>query len=237
MILIIKNLKSIQLKIVKLGLIAMFTTLNLFSIHQLTIKAAEIEREATKAYKPRPGRKRTQARKPGGYRGDSCDLPSQDPVTLIVPKDHIPLTASEHPTFFWYVNTISHPIRFTIYEPGQPTPLYVRDITPTAPGIVALRLPKTKDGLKIGKQYRWTVSVICNRKRPSENIYTKAWIERVGNSNTLSNSSCLSSYAQLGIWYDALSCQSESTEEFWSLLNQVQLSAIAIEQPQITFIN
>ena len=233
-----KNFKFIQFKIARLVFIAIFTIFFVFSIPQFTIKATEIGHSATKAYKPQPGRRRTQARKPGGYRGDSCNLPSQDPITLLVPQDHVPLTTSERPTFFWNVNTISHPIRFTLYEPGQPDPIYVQNITPTAPGIVALKLPSTANTLKIGIQYRWTVSVICNPKKPSENIYAKAWIERVESSIASGNAeSCRSYYARSGIWYDALACQAESTKEFWSLLNQVQLSAIATEHPQITFIN
>ena len=232
------NSRSIQLKTVRWMLVAIFTTFYLPFIHRSASKAVETKLKTTQAYKPRPGRKRTQARKPGGYRGDSCNLRSQDPITLIVPQDHIPLTTSKRPTFFWNVNTISHPIRFTLYEPGQPDPIYVQNITPTAPGIVALKLPSTANTLKIGIQYRWTVSVICNPKKPSENIYAKAWIERVESSIASGNAeSCRSYYARSGIWYDALACQAESTKEFWSLLNQVQLSAIATEHPQITFIN
>lgn len=233
-----KNLKFIQFKKATLTLIAIFTILNLFSVYQLNIKAASTESQTTKVYKPKPGRKRTQARKPGGYRGDSCNLQSQDPITLLVPQDHVPLTTQSHPTFFWNVNTISHPIRFTIYEPGQPDPVYVQNITPTTPGIVALKLPETANGLKIGVQYRWTVSVICNQLRPAENIYAKAWIERIASPANLDRKlNCLSYYAQSGIWYDALSCQTKSTKQFWSLLNQIQLSTLATEQPQITFIN
>jgi hypothetical protein len=197
----------------------------------------EVEHKTTEVYEPRPGRKRTQARKPGGYRGDSCNQQSQDPITLLVPRDHVPLTTAQRPTFFWNVNTVSQPIRFTIYEPGQPRPIYVQNITLRTPGIIALSLPATVKSLKIGVQYRWTVSVICDRSRPSENIYAKAWIERVEGSNNSDKSSCLSNYAQSGIWYDALSCQRKSTEEFWSLLNQVNLLAIAQQKPQITFLN
>jgi hypothetical protein len=251
---IMKNFKLIQLKKVRLVLIAitLLTIIDLFFIHQRTIKATEIKSKTTKTYKPRPGRKRTQARKPGGYRGDSCNQ-SQDPITLLVPRDHVPLTTAQRPTFFWNVDNISQPIRFTVYEPGQPKPIYVQNIMPKKPGIIALSLPKTAKPLKIGIQYRWTISVICDRLRPSENIYAKAWIERVESSNTSDKSpvhlrktkvpagdrwsSCLSNYAQSGIWYDALSCQRKSTEEFWLLLNQVKLLAIAKEQPQITFIN
>jgi hypothetical protein len=235
--LMMKNFKFIRSRTVRLVLTAIFIAVSLRSINQYTTKAVETH-NTTKAYKPRPGRKRTQARKPGGYRGDSCSRQSPNPLTLMVPEDHVPLTTSERPTFFWYANTIYYPIRFTIYEPGQITPVYVQNITPTTPGIVALKLPETANKLKIGVQYRWTVSVICNRLRPSENIYAKAWIERVQSPIIPSNTSvCLSYYARAGIWYDALSCQAKSTEEFWSLLNQVQLLAIAKEQPQIKFVN
>ena len=227
-----KNFKFIHFVIATSAIL--FTT---FLSYQFTIiNATEIKHESTTAYKPRPGRKRTQARKPGGYRGDSCNLKSQAPVTLLVPEDHIPLTTLDHPLFFWYVNTISNPIRFTIYQPGQLSPIYVQNITPKTPGIMALRLPESTNALKIGVQYRWTVSVICNPEKPSENIYAKAWIERVEDSFGIDNkSNCQSNYAKSGIWYDALSCQAKSTEEFWSLLNQVELSTISHNRPQITF--
>ena len=233
-----ENFKFIQLKKNRVALIAILTTFNLFSIYQLNIEAAETESQSVKTYKPKPGRKRTQARKPGGYRGDSCNLQSQDPVTLLVPQDHVPLTTLEHPTFFWNVSTVSHPIRFTLYEPGQPEPVYVQNIAPTTPGIVALKLPLSTNALKIGVQYRWTVSVICNQFRPASNIYAKAWIERIASPVSLEDrASCRSYYALSGIWYDALSCQTKSTKEFWSLLNQIQLSTLASERPRITFIN
>ena len=233
-----RNSKFIQLKTLKLILLALYATIDLFSVARLNIKAAETESQTTKTYKPKPGRKRTQARKPGGYRGDSCNFQSQAPVTLIVPQDHVPLTTLKHPTFFWNVNTVSQPIRFTIYEPGQPDPIYVQNITPTTPGIVALKLPLSANPLKIGVQYRWTVSVICNQLRPAENIYAKAWIERIATSTNIEDkANCLSYYARSGIWYDALSCQTKSDREFWSLLDQIQLPRLATEQPQITFVN
>ena len=248
-----KKSTFVQLKIFTLPLMAILIIVNYLLTTQVAINASPIKHEGTKSYKPRPGRKRTQARKPGGARGNSCNTRSQATLALLVPEDHIPLTTESHPTFLWYVNTTSSvPIRLTIYEPGQTSPIYVQNWSQSPPGIVAFKLPATANPLKIGKQYRWTVSVICNPQRPSENIYAKAWIERVEKPTSISNnckqrtadsvdsstlgcrSSCLNSYAESGIWYDALSCEKKLSAEFWSLLDQVELSIVKHERPLIT---
>ncbi len=206
--------------------------------NQQVAESAEVTEYGAKEYKPPPGRKRTQARNPGGSRGNSCNAESQAPLTLLVPEDHVPLTTNRHPTFFWYVNTtLAVPMRLTIIEPGQPSPIYVQNWLPSRPGIFAFQLPATVNPLLIGKQYRWTVSVICNPEKPSENIFAKAWIERVKKPANMSNylgSSCLKSYAESGIWYDALSCPGKFSGEFWSLLAQVGLTMIEPETALIT---
>ncbi|MGL5075964.1 MAG: DUF928 domain-containing protein, partial [Waterburya sp.] len=124
------------------------------------------------------------------------------------------------------------------YQPGQKAPIYTQNITPKEPGIVALTIPDAVSPLKVGTPYYWSVSMRCSPTKSSEIIYTKAWIERVKDSrNSINKSSCSSNYAQSGIWYDALFCQSKSNQGFWSLLDQIQLSAIAEKQPNIYFIN
>lgn len=210
----------------------------LFLTFNQTLSIATESENVDGKYQPRPGRKRTQARKPGGYRGDICDFDSEVPLTLIVPKNHIPLTISTHPVFLWYVNAADYPIRFTIYEPGQPTPLYTQELLVDTPSIIALKLPKNTRPLEIGKQYRWIVSIICNDKRPSENIYAKAWIERVEDLQTRGlEPRCLNNYAREGIWHDALSCNNSLDGNFWSLIEQVKLSQIVNEKPQVIYLS
>lgn len=191
----------------------------------------------TEEYKPQAGRRRTQSRKPGGYRGEECGANLDNALTLIVPMNHIPLTTSSHPAFWWYVNSHGYPIRFTIYEPGQPTPLYTRDLLIDEPRIISLELPKQSLPLEVGKQYRWTVAIICNEKRPSENIYAKAWVERVEHNQLKGlELECLNNYAKAGIWYDALACHS-FTDNFWALIEQVNLVQIAKEKPRVLFLS
>jgi hypothetical protein len=170
-------------------------------------------------------------------------------VTLLVPQDHTGTTISEHPTFFWHLSQkLSSPLRFTLLEPGQ-KPILTKEIDPK-PGIIALKLPKNSQGLEIGKTYRWTVTVVCNTKKPSSNLFAQAWIERVAlpTSNKLSEytnntSLCSIKYAQAGIWYDALACDysklsqnnpNRDSQEFWSLLEEIDLPYLAHQKPTVT---
>lgn len=217
--------------ILRLVLIIIFSCLIPYNIPS---QATDSE-VSTEEYQPKPGRKRTQARKPGGYRGDACNSNLESNLTLIVPMNHIPLTTSSHPAFWWYVNSYGNPIRFTIYEPGQAVPLYTKDMVIEAPRIVSLKLPKHTPPLEIGKQYRWTVTVICNQKRPSENIYAKAWIERVEFAQKKwLELECMNNYAKAGIWHDALVCN-RLNDKFWSLIEQVELFQIAQEKPSVLY--
>lgn len=199
-------------------------------------------------YHPPKGKVRQQIRKAGGSRGE-CNIPLNDTVTLLVPQDHTATTVLEYPTFLWHVSQkLSLPLRFTLLEPGK-KPIFVEQLKPE-PGIVALRLPQNSQPLKIGKTYRWTVTVICNQKKPSRNLFAQAWIERVALpksnlSKPMFNSLfCTAEFAELGIWYDALACnyaqliknqhQSKNNfSEFWSLLEEIDLPNLSQSRPRL----
>jgi hypothetical protein len=195
-------------------------------------------------YHPPKGKIRQQARKTGGSRG--CNLPLNDTVTLLVPQDHTATTVSDRPTFFWYLSQKSSlPLRFTLIEPGKKT-IFSQELTPE-PGIVALNLPQSSHPLEIGKTYRWTVTVICNQKKPSRNLFAQAWIERVSlpKSGKFSQdaSFCDVRYAGSGIWYDAIACNyikqlhnnsDSNLQEFWTLLEEIDLPNLAQRKPKIS---
>jgi hypothetical protein len=194
-------------------------------------------------YHPPKGKIRQQARKTGGSRG--CNLPLNNTVTLLVPQDHTAATVSERPAFFWYLSQKSSlPLRFTLIEPGKKT-IFSQELTPE-PGIVALNLPQSSHPLEIGKTYRWTVTVICNQKKPSRNLFAQAWIERVSlpasNKFSENTSFCDVRYARSGIWYDALACNyaylvknqnnlNSDSQEFWSLLEEINLQNLVQQKP------
>lgn len=206
-------------------------------------------------YVPPVGRERIQRTEGAGSRG--CPSGSFGSVTLLIPNDHVGLTTSGRPTFSWYVSSPpSTPMQFALVEPGVAKPLLVKQFRNNKSGIVQLELPPNVPELSAGKVYRWTVSLVCNTKRPSENIYVRSWISRVDHltqTNIQSGSERYSSarklrqtaaaYARSGIWYDSIASvakaylaepQDEQNYQYLRfLLDEVGLSRVPISQPQI----
>lgn len=191
----------------------------------------------------RPFLQRTEG---SGSRSRGCNRGGVH-LQLLAPQDHIAATTSERPTFLWYVSNTSMPIRFVLSEPGPGVkkPILDKQINPSKPGIMGVELP-LKAKLALGKKYRWVVSIICNKKHPSENIYAYAWMERVAMTTTLKqavqvkdNSQKAIAYAQAGVWYDALANlyklhiahpeDKQAAQNFFGLLNQVGFSRV-VEQ-------
>lgn len=193
-------------------------------------------------YRPRKGRNQhpNQTRKAGGARKNSCQLPLNNTVTLLVPQEHVPITVSERPTFFWYVpEELSHRLRFTLLEPGKEA-ILVKELSPE-PGIVAFKLPESSSPLEIGKTYRWTVTVVCSLTKPSRNLYALAWIKRVAKSNQNHNSNLVVDYAARGVWYDALlasyhqaqTAEVSESSDLGTLLKQIKLGYL-LQQAHLT---
>ncbi|HAA30849.1 MAG TPA: hypothetical protein DCE56_28080 [Cyanobacteria bacterium UBA8553] len=118
-----------------------------------------------------------------GSRGgcEQSSIPAEDLVTLLIPsKDYIGQTTSSHPSFFWYLSeSVSVPMQFTLRESGVSKPLYQKQLDSPRPGIIQLEIPKDRNGLVPGKSYGWSVTLVCNAKRPSVNPFFYSWIERV----------------------------------------------------------
>lgn len=204
-------------------------------------------------YTPPVGRDRIIRTEGAGSRG--CPTGSFGSISLLTPSDHVGLTATGRPTFSWYVASMpSTPMQFALVEPGVAKPIMVKRFQNVKSGIVQLEIPPNIPELSVGKVYRWTVSLVCNSKRPSENIYVRSWISRVANPIAANNDrATLNSpakmlrdtaeeYARSGIWYDAVASVSKAYladpkddlnyQYLRFLLNGVGLSQVPITQPQ-----
>ena len=170
---------------------------------------------------------------------------------LIVPKDHVGKTTKSHPTFLWYISSKTDvPMQLILQEPEAYKLIFKTRLQPARAGIVALELPSSIPGLEYGKQYNWTVSLICSERHPSRNSYASANIERIKIDSfsslktlppKLADSSLGTSiYAGLGVWYDAIASACTRTEnemclisqDFTSLLAQVGLGNIVTLERQ-----
>jgi hypothetical protein len=151
----------------------------------------------------------------GGRRGQelaACNLASDSTrLTLLVPEDPSGLlTTSSHPTFAWFASTQETvDMQFVLMAPGQATPLYSKTLKVDQSGIISVALPETVE-LETGTRYRWTVISTCAGGTQQE-IFARSFIERVAGEsleqsvNTASSLDRALTYAENGIWYDALS--------------------------------
>jgi hypothetical protein len=158
-----------------------------------------------------PTRRPPKSTQATGSRGCAQSRQSQPvTLTLLVPRDHDGVTISGHPTFFW---DVSAPVAmaFALTERGLVKPLFEQQIQPQAAGTVQLKMPQNLPELVSGREYRWSVTLICNSDRPSANGFVQSWIKRVPNTSELTQKIAASSerdraliYAEAGLWYDAL---------------------------------
>lgn len=245
-----------KLSVVLIGLSSQYLIFVLPALHLnpltalLPVKNLIALADITKGYVPPPRRdRRVQRTEGGGSRGCSEDRGRS--LTLLTPNDHIPTTVSGRPTFLWYVRTNAlQMMRFTVVEPNVSKPIMEKFLEVEKPGIVQIKISPNIPELVEGKKYRWTVSIVCNERRRSENIYARAWIERVPNTPALVQKMSTVTeereramiYANSGIWYDAISTiyQNSITNSkdqltykyLFELLDQVGLSKVAAQERQ-----
>lgn len=162
-------------------------------------------------------------------------------LSLLVPERHVGQTISARPSFLWYLENASV-AKFALVEQGVPKPLFEQTIAADKAGIMQVDLPKTAPELAVGKEYRWSVTVACNTKRPSDYVaYNQSFIERVATPAELPKQLKAAKtdlekarvYSQAGLWYDSLASLSQASRkdpsarnEMYSLLNQVGLNDV-----------
>jgi len=172
-------------------------------------------------------------------------------IDLLTPSDHVPLTTSGRPTFLWYVSKVPPmPMYFTLVKENKPGSILNKEIKVIRPGIAKLELPSEMPELEVGKEYRWTISLVCNQKHPSANVYAYSWIQRVPETPEILHKMKVVSgsdaraliYAKSGIWYDSISTSyralladpnnQQTKVHFSQLLDEVGLSTVADQESE-----
>lgn len=222
-----------------------------FPLHVLSSPAlASFAEQPGTKFKYVPPYRGTPRRTQGaGTRGE--DESQEVKLKLLVPNDHTGQTLSSHPTFFWYVSEIpEEPVEFALVESGVAQPIFVQQLQLEKAGIIRLEMPENLPGLVPGKEYRWTVSLVSNANRRSQDTFAQSWIKRISATTTLNQQLATaktdrdraSIYAQSGLWYDAINVflKAQSTnptdrsmhEAFLSLLDRAGLTEVAAQERQ-----
>ncbi|MFK0730139.1 MAG: DUF928 domain-containing protein [Gloeotrichia echinulata GP01] len=194
-----------------------------------------------------PKRSSGGASRDGNICGFTTKATNNVSVTPLIPTTNIGLTVAEHPTIFVYVpGTKAQKALFTLQDDGSKSYYHTTLNLPEKPGVMEVKLPNSVPGLKIGKNYQWSLVMICAEELETDSPWVGGWIRRVEADRRLNQQShkpisldLISQLAETGIWYDSLSLLAQlrrsqphdlSLTHAWEeLLKSANLNAIANE--------
>lgn len=188
-------------------------------------------------------------RKGGASRCPECTIPTL-PLTALVPGDRaksaLVLTATEYPSFWFYVPpklTPNREIEFVLQD-DRDNYIYKTTVPllKTSAGIVRIPIPPTAPPLAIDRRYQWTLSL----QEQDKSVFVQGFIQRVAIAPDIATQLRVATprerialYAARGIWQDALgeiaqlrrqSPEDSSLATDWSeLLQSVGLASIATQ--------
>lgn len=199
----------------KLALLTVFFTL--IQPPQVLLAAGIPQRWEARQYQPPVGIGAPSRVEGGGTRGDSCPLVGK-PLKALVPRNGFGVTLAAYPSFFVYMPALAPqtpplPVEF-IVEDMDGNEVYKSNFkTNGQAGIVTINLP-TQAGvapLQVGKDYRWSYTVLCQPDERSRVVTVEGLVRRVELNPRLKTQISQASpqrqvdlYAQEEIWQDAL---------------------------------
>jgi Domain of Unknown Function (DUF928) len=161
-------------------------------------------------------------------------------VTALLPKTNIGLTLLERPSILIYIpQTNAKKALFSLKDEQGKKHYQTTLVLPKTRSVMEVKLPRSVSSLKIGKNYQWSLVMICSEELEPDSPWISGWIRRV-DSNNVANKPTLelaSNLASKGIWYDSLATLAElkrtqpnnpKVASYWQeLLKSVDLNAIA----------
>lgn len=135
-------------------------------------------------------------------------------------------TAHEQPVLYWYISTtVTNPIEFSLTDEDEKVirPLFETRIPPPVQaGVHQIRLAGSEARLKLGKQYQWSVALVCDPEHRSNDIVAMGFIERAKRPD------------ETGHWYDEVMAASEQIEAAPTDMNIRRKRASLLEQAKLS---
>lgn len=173
---------------------------------------------------------------PGGRVGGGTRGGDQTFTLSVLAPNHTALTLQEQPTLYWFVSKpITTPVVFTLSDDGD-KPLVEQTLAPPFErGIHRLSLADFGAMLRVGKQYRWFVSLVGDPKRRSRDVLAGATIERAAEPDRAEPGPADAGeqarlYAAAGQWYDAIAALSRLIERHPAEANYRSQRAALLQQ-------
>lgn len=183
---------------------------------------------------------------PGGRLGGGTRGGEVLPQVFVLAPDHVALTTSPEPTLYWYLSGDTRErIDLTLVDDASVEPLLEVTLPgPARAGIHAVRLADHGVRLKPDVTYRWSISIVPNPARRSNDVVSAGELRLRDKSPALEarlarvkGERDVFVYAEGGVWYDALDAVSKHIadapgdarlrEYRAALLDQVGLSQAA----------
>jgi hypothetical protein len=174
---------------------------------------------------------------------------SQDeqPIRSLMPKQNYGLTLQEHPTIFVYLpNTSAKQVVLTFQDEAGNYSERVFLAIASRSGIANFKLPDKQPPLAVGKNYQWSLAIVCGETlQPSDPVF-RGWVQRVARTAELERQLQQKSvieqmqwYSKNGYWYDWLEVMVQAkraqpndpkvSSQWREMLQLVGLGAIASE--------
>lgn len=184
----------------------------------------------------------------GATRGNLCAqeaMVSPDKITLLVPAINQTLTTDARPTFLAYVPKTGAERALLVIKDEQDNNHYQAELPINGEeAIISVKLPNDAPELEVGKNYKWSLVVMCNNQVLPDSPGAEGEVKRVELDSNVStqlepgqsmkNAALL---GQSGIWYDTVATLAELkkanpsdttiTAEWESLLTAVGLEEVA----------
>lgn len=139
-------------------------------------------------------------------------------LIVLNPSKTIGFTRSDQPTLFVYIpRNEAHALEFSLFDERKRGLYQTTFSIQNQSGLIRVAFPSDAPKLVQGKNYYWTVAVICNIDDRTEDQIIGGWIQHRNLSEDISGLlpiERIELYARQGFWYDAFS--------EWAMLHQQQ---------------
>lgn len=183
-----------------------------------TSSVFEVEDSHLKQSSPPPPSKNPGSSASGGRR-DQTACPQDDGAPIegpslaaLSPTGKSGLTLAKHPTFLAYVpKTSAKTAEFSLRSRNGSGIYRTTFALTSTPGVVRISLPPQAPPLEIGKQYTWSVAMICNPNDRIDDRFVTGSIQRTELDPTQLRQiqqappkERVSLYQAANVWYDAI---------------------------------
>jgi Domain of Unknown Function (DUF928) len=216
-----KKITKVFLNVTLLGAIVLIATLNASQFAVMGLPTPDVggkpitESAGPRFIQPTEDNRLPGNRQPGTHAGGNpCDQ-GKIRLTALVPENKVGRTVSEYPRFFFYLPQSDAQIAEFVLEDQNGKQIYQTNLNiNNYSGVIGVNIPTNKNvsPLQIGKNYSWSIALICDDKDRSADLFEKGIVRRVEVSTDIRSQLEKAEprlkaiiYAKNGIWQDALS--------------------------------